>query len=111
MGKSRRPDPVKSSSLLDIIDDDDHHGDGHSEDSLELGDEIYRTVDPLDPRKVSMDIFELYSHELLMTPSVGRRAYLVKKMRVSWHIMCHMLYSPVCAMSLLGFPDVVWKIY
>ncbi len=40
-------------------------------------------LDPLDPRKVSLDIFELYCQEMLMASSVGRRAYLIDKMRVS----------------------------
>jgi len=43
---------------------------------------IYQGLDPLDPRKVSFDLFELYCHELLNTEVVGRRAYLIDKMRV-----------------------------
>ena len=52
-------------------------------DSLAMGEIIYRSLDPLDPRKVSLDIFELYCHEMLATPHVRRRAYLAEKMRVS----------------------------
>lgn len=47
------------------------------------GEEIYQFLDPLDPRRVSLEIFELYCHEMISTPIVGRRAYLIKKMRVS----------------------------
>jgi hypothetical protein len=39
--------------------------------------------DPLDPRKVSLDIFENYCQEMLNTDDIGRRAYLIVKMRVS----------------------------
>ncbi|KAL9180091.1 hypothetical protein ACHAXT_008061 [Thalassiosira profunda] len=40
-------------------------------------------LDPLDPRRVSLDLFELYCFEMLSAPyeHVGRRAYLVEKMR------------------------------
>lgn len=38
--------------------------------------------DPLDPRKVSLDIFENYCQEMLNTDNIGRRAYLIVKMRV-----------------------------
>ena len=41
------------------------------------------SLDPLDPRKVSLDIFELYCHEMIMSEEVPRRAYLIKKLRVS----------------------------
>jgi hypothetical protein len=41
------------------------------------------SLDPLDPRRVSLDIFEVYCHEMLTTAEVGRRAFLIKKMRVS----------------------------
>ena len=41
------------------------------------------SLDPLDPRKVSLDIFELYCHEMIMSEEVERRAYLIKKLRVS----------------------------
>ena len=47
------------------------------------GEGVYRSLDPLDPRRVSMDIFELYCQEMLVTDFVGRRAYLINKMRVS----------------------------
>jgi hypothetical protein len=39
--------------------------------------------DPLDPRKVSLDIFENYCQEMLNSDDIGRRAYLIVKMRVS----------------------------
>ena len=45
--------------------------------------DIYQSLDPLDPRKVSLEIFELYCHEMITAPIVGRRAYLITKMRVS----------------------------
>ena len=48
-----------------------------------VGEGVYRSLDPLDPRRVSMDIFELYCQEMLVTDFVGRRAYLINKMRVS----------------------------
>ena len=51
--------------------------------SIEVGELIYNTIDPLDPRKVSFDIFEVYCHEMLTTNYVGRRAYLIGQMRVS----------------------------
>lgn len=41
------------------------------------------SLDPLDPRRVSLDIFEVYCHEMLNSEEVGRRAFLIKKMRVS----------------------------
>jgi hypothetical protein len=51
--------------------------------SLAAGDGVYRSLDPLDPRRVSLDIFEAYCQEMLATKSVARRAYLITKMRVS----------------------------
>ena len=47
------------------------------------GESVFASLDPLDPRKVSLDIFELYCQEMLTTPFVGRRVFLIKKMRVS----------------------------
>lgn len=41
------------------------------------------SLDPLDPRRVSLDIFELYCYEAIMTNEVGRRVFLIKKLRVS----------------------------
>lgn len=35
--------------------------------------------DPLNPRKVAMDIFEAYCHDVLMTSSVERRSYLMNE--------------------------------
>ncbi len=46
-------------------------------------DNIYQLLDPLDPRKVSLDIFEMYCHELVHTDSIGRMAYLMDKTKVS----------------------------
>ena len=58
--------------------------------SIEVGELIYNTIDPLDPRKVSFDIFEAYCHEMLTTNYVGRRANLISQMRVStkFFIIC-----------------------
>ena len=50
----------------------------------ELGQMIYSSLDPLDPRRVSLDLFELYCHEMIMTQDVGRRVFLINKMRVSF---------------------------
>ena len=47
------------------------------------GQMIYSSLDPLDPRRVSLDLFELYCYEMIMTQDVGRRVFLIKKMRVS----------------------------
>lgn len=55
--------------------------------SIEVGELIYNTIDPLDPRKVSFDIFEVYCHEMLTTNYVGRRAYLISQMRVSRYVL------------------------
>lgn len=57
------------------------HGD--AVDTLAMREDIYPSLDPLDPRKVSLDIFEMYCHEMINTPTVGRRAYLINKMKVS----------------------------
>ncbi len=40
------------------------------------------SLDPLDPRKVALDIFEVYCHEMVTTSTVGRKAFLIEKMRV-----------------------------
>ena len=59
--------------------------DGSHEDAADSGeDNIFQSVDPLDPRKVSLDIFEMYCHEMVNTPTIGRRAYLIIQMRVSY---------------------------
>ncbi|KAL7541959.1 hypothetical protein ACHAXR_011387 [Thalassiosira sp. AJA248-18] len=50
-------------------------------DSVAMGESVYQSLDPLDPRKVSLDIFELYCQEMIMTTFVGRRVFLIKKMR------------------------------
>lgn len=44
---------------------------------------MFSSLDPLDPRRVSLDLFELYSYEMIMTQDIGRRVFLIKKMRVS----------------------------
>ena len=65
------PSLAHSIDLFDEARDDD------------ANDAILASLDPLDPRRVSLDIFEVYCHEMVMTSSVGRRAYLIDKMRVS----------------------------
>lgn len=47
-----------------------------------VGLEILSALDPLDPRAVALDVFEVYCHEQLATDDVGRRAFLIKKMKV-----------------------------
>ena len=47
-----------------------------------VGLEILSSLDPLDPRAVALDVFEVYCHEQLATDDVGRRAFLIKKMKV-----------------------------
>lgn len=51
------------------------------DDTPQIDPELF---DPLDPRRLSLDIFEVYCHEMLNTGEVGRRAFLIKKMRVSF---------------------------
>ena len=65
------PSLAKASDLLDEARDDDNE------------DMVMASLDPLDPRKVALDIFEVYCHEMVTTSSVGRRAYLIDRMRVS----------------------------
>lgn len=62
-----------------IVDDGGSHDDGVTRED----DNIYQPLDPLDPRKVSLDIFEMYCHELVHTDSIGRMAYLMDKTKVS----------------------------
>lgn len=55
----------------------------HDEESVDPLDETL--LDPLDPRIVSRDIFELYCYEMIMEENeVRRRAFLVAKMKVSF---------------------------
>lgn len=68
------PSLAKASALVGEARDDDSN------------DANVASLDPLDPRKVSLDIFEVYCHEMVMTSSVGRRAYLIEKMRVSSYL-------------------------
>lgn len=58
-------------------------GGGSHDDGDAREDNIYQFLDPLDPRKVSLDIFEMYCHELVHTDSIGRMAYLMDKTKVS----------------------------
>ena len=58
--------------------------------------DIYQSLDPLDPRKVSLDIFEMYCHEMVNTPSVSRRAYLINKMKVSCFNLMKFYMSLFC---------------
>ena len=51
--------------------------------SLAEGESTFQSLDPLDPRKVALDIFEVYCQEMLTTTFVGRRVFLVTKLRVS----------------------------
>ncbi len=64
-------------------------------DTLAMREDIYPSLDdPLDPRKVSLDIFEMYCHEMINTPMVGRRAYLINKMKVSFMLkICYAVIS------------------
>ena len=62
--------------------------DGSHEDAADSGEDIYQSIDPLDPRKVSLDIFEMYCHEMVNTPTIGRRAYLITQMRVRYLLYC-----------------------
>ena len=64
------------------IDDDDGAA-RRTTGSLAAGEGVYRSLDPLDPRRVSLDIFEVYCHEMLASECVERRAYLINKTRVS----------------------------
>ena len=71
------------------MDDEKMAGDdaGSHEDAVDTGEDIYQSLDPLDPRKVSLDIFEMYCHEMVNTPTIGRRAYLIIQMRVSYFLI------------------------
>lgn len=71
-----------------------------------VGLEILSSLDPLDPRAVALDVFEVYCHEQLATDDVGRRAFLIKKMKV------RLLFSSVrrrgtdaCDLRSVGSPD------
>jgi hypothetical protein len=54
------------------------------------------SLDPLDARRVSLDIFELYSYEAIMTEDVGRRAFLIGKMRVSPRVLVFSCFDLSC---------------
>ena len=62
--------------------DDNRMDEDNSVQESTRGD-IYHRLDPLDARKVSLDIFEMYCHEMIHTPTVGRRAYLIERMKVN----------------------------
>ena len=77
--------PVKSST----VEEERGGGDtttaiNNKDEILQVGEKIYQSLDPLDPRKIALDIFEVYCHEMLWTKFIGRRAYLIIKMRVSF---------------------------
>ena len=76
--------PVKSST---IEEEREWHltrtATNNKDNTLQVGEKIYLMLDPLDPRKIALDIFEVYCHEMLCTKFIGRRAYLIIKMRVS----------------------------
>ena len=73
--------------------------DGSHEDAADPGEDIYQSVDPLDPRKVSLDIFEMYCHEMVNTPTIGRKAYLIIQMRVSFLLHSFDEFSPAMHFS------------
>ena len=55
-------------------------------DSHAVGERVYTTLDPLHPRKVAFDLFEVMCHEMINTTLTSRRAALIKDMRV--RIIC-----------------------
>ena len=80
--------PAKSVSSERAVADEGRSNDSDGSaidqtDSLAVGEFVYQSLDPLDPRKVALNMFELYCHELITTPSVSRRAFLIDEMRVS----------------------------
>lgn len=79
--------PVKSVAAAAEVSEEgrtnNNDNDTTTNDKLAVGESIYQALDPLDPRKVALDIFEVYCYEMLTTKFIGRRAYLIKKMRVS----------------------------
>lgn len=77
-------------------EDDDGRSAYHA-DAADAQD-MYHFLDPLDPRKVSLDIFEMYCHEMIITPMISRRAYLINKMKVSLFLM---IFCSVYFLSLL----------
>ena len=106
--------PVKSSTVEEEGGGDDTTTTAmnNKDEILQVGEKIYQSLDPLDPRKIALDIFEVYCHEMLWTKFIGRRAYLIIKMRVSncfcvcWvmssnyyyiiHKMCHVKSIGAC---------------
>ncbi len=67
--------------LSQTSDPTDDHLD--APDPVTLGQMYYDALDPLDTRRYAFDSLELYSHEMLMTGDVSRRAFLIEKTRVS----------------------------
>mmetsp|Transcript_32037 Transcript_32037/g.64338 ORF Transcript_32037/g.64338 Transcript_32037/m.64338 type:complete len:616 (-) Transcript_32037:223-2070(-) len=51
------------------------------QDPVTVGQMYYDALDPLDTRRYAFDTLELYSHEMLMTGDVSRRAFLIEKTR------------------------------
>ena len=97
--------PVKSAAVAEVSEEgrrtnnnDNDDGTTTINDKLAVGESIYQALDPLDPRKVALDIFEVYCYEMLTTKFIGRRAYLIKKMRVSY-LLCVQCYNKTCVMS------------
>ena len=87
--------PVKSVAAAEVSEEgrtNNNDNDTTTNDKLAVGESIYQALDPLDPRKVALDIFEVYCYEMLTTKFIGRRAYLIKKMRVSHLMLCAMLF-------------------
>ena len=79
---------VRSAAAAEVSEEgrtnnNDNDDGTNTNDKLAVGESIYQALDPLDPRKVALDIFEVYCYEMLTTKFIGRRAYLIKKMRVS----------------------------
>ena len=75
--------PVKSSTIEEEGGEITRTATNMKDNALQVGEKIYLSLDPLDPRKIALDIFEVYCHEMLCTKFIGRRAYLIIKMRVS----------------------------
>ena len=92
------PSPVKSSTIEEEGGVITSTATNNKDNVLQVGEKIYLMLDPLDPRKIALDIFEVYCHEMLCTKFIGRRAYLITKMRVSlvyivilWRWVCQVI--------------------
>ena len=89
--------PVKSVAAAAEVSEEgrtnNNDNDTTTNDKLAVGESIYQALDPLDPRKVALDIFEVYCYEMLTTKFIGRRAYLIKTMRVSYYyVLCYFVF-------------------